>query len=117
LPLRRDSAYPVGMAFPRPSRPGVLLADLKAFFSGGERHKFVAGGVAILMPVIIMAGFYVDSKKEPPKPQLIYVQEFAADRTDDDIRKQNIADQKDLDARREAKRKEWQRLADKMGIE
>lgn len=103
--------------FPRPARPQALLADLKAFVRGQERHKILGVIIAIIMPSLMLAGFYVDSKRDKRKPDIIYVQNYAPDRTDEQIREQNIRDQKILDAKREAKRREYQRLADKLGIE
>ncbi len=104
------------MALPRPSSPRALWADIKAFGAGEGKFKLMAAGVAIVMPALMIAGFYVDSKMDKPKAKIFYVPSFAADRTDAEIIKQNIADQKELDARREAKRLEYQRLADRLGI-
>jgi hypothetical protein len=102
--------------FPRPSRPRVFLADLGSFLRGPGRHKILFALLSILMPMLIVAGFYVDSKTDRRKADIIYVQNFAPDRTDEEIRRQNIADQKILDAKREARRREYQRLADQLGI-
>jgi hypothetical protein len=102
--------------FPRPARPGALVADLKAFLRGQERHKIWGVVIAIVMPGLILTGFYVDSKRDKRKPDIIYVQNYAPDRTDEEIRRQNIADQKILDARREEKRRQYQKLADQLGI-
>jgi len=82
-----------------------------------EKHKFFIALLSIMMPMIIVLGFYVDSKRDPQKATITYVTSWPTTRTDAEIEKQNIADQKILDARREAKRLEFQRLADKLGIE
>ena len=103
--------------FPRPARPRALLADLASFLRGQERHKILFALLSILMPALIVAGFYIDSKTDRRKPDIIYVQNYAPDRTDAQIRRQNMADQKILDAKREAKRREYQKLADQLGIE
>ena len=105
------------MAIPRPSRPSALLADMKAFLKGDQRYKLLFGILAIMMPALIIAGFYRDSLLAKPQAKLIFVQYYKPDRTDDEIRKQNIADQKVLDAKREERRMQYQRLADRLGID
>jgi hypothetical protein len=105
------------MAIPRPSSPRAAWADLKAFWQGQERHKLVFGLLAIMMPTLIMTGFYIDSRMDKPQAKIFYVQSFRSDRTDAEIRKQNIADQKALDTAREKRRQEYQRLADRLGID
>ncbi|ATE62986.1 hypothetical protein [Rhizorhabdus dicambivorans] len=102
--------------FPRPARPQALIADLKAFLRGQERHKILGAMIAIIMPTLILAGFYVDSKRDKRKPDIIYVQNYAPGRTDEEIKRQNIADQKILDAQREARRQQYQKVADQLGI-
>lgn len=105
------------MAIPRPSTPRAAWADLKAFIGGQEKHKIGIAIVSILMPALLVFGFYIDSKTKAPGPQVIYAQSWPADRSDAVIEKQNIADQKILDAKRAEKRKQYQQLADKLGIE
>ena len=105
------------MAIPRPSSPRAAWTDLKAFVGGQEKHKIGLAIVAMAMPALMIFGFYLDSRTDPPGPQVIYAQSWRADRSDAVIEKQNIADQKVLDAAREKKRLEYQKLADKLGIE
>jgi len=103
--------------FPRPSRPRAFVADLKAFLRGQERHKILFALLSIMMPMLILTGFYFDSKTDPRKAQIIFVENWPASRTDAEIIKQNIADQKIRDAQRAEKQREYQRLADKLGID
>lgn len=103
--------------FPRPSRPGAFWADLKAFLHGQERHKLLFGLLSILMPALIVLGFYVDSRTDPPKAQIIFVQSWPSSRTDAEIEKQNIADQKVRDAQLAEKRRGYQKLANQLGID
>lgn len=105
------------MALPRPSKPSALWRDLKNFLAGEHRHKVLFGALAILMPTLLVAGFYVDSKEEPPKPQMYFLPSWPADRSDAEIIALQKVDQAKKDARREAKRQEYQRLADQLGIE
>lgn len=103
--------------FPRPSGPRAAWTDLKAFWRQQERHKILFALLSILMPMLIVTGFYVDSKRDAPRETITYINSWPASRTDAEIEKQNIADQKILDAKREAKRREYQKLADQLGIE
>ncbi len=102
--------------FPRPSSPRVVWADFKALLGTQERYKIGIAALSILMPALMVTGFYLDSRTDPPGRHIYYIQSFRADRTDAEIEKQNIADQKILDAKKEARRLEYQRLADKLGI-
>lgn len=103
--------------FPRPSTPRAFLSDLKAFFGQQDRHKLLIAVISALMPMIIIWGFYLDSRTDKPKVQVIFVQSWPSNRTDAEIEKQNIADQKVRDAERKKKQEEYRRLADKLGID
>lgn len=118
LARRAFAPYLAAMAvFPRPSRPSAVWADFKAFLRQQERIKILFALLSILMPMIIVTGFYFDSKTDKPKAQIIFVNSWPSSRTDAEIIKQNIADQKILDAARLKKQQEYQRLADQLGIE
>jgi hypothetical protein len=103
--------------FPRPSRPSAVWADFKAFLKQQERPKFFILALSIAIPLLIVAGFYHDAGMDRPAPRIVYVQSWPANRTDAEIVKQNIADQKILDAKRRETQKQYQRLADTLGID
>jgi len=88
-----------------------------AFLRQREKHKLLFALLSIMMPMLIVLGFYFDSMTDPPRAQIIYVQSWPANRTDAEIERQNIADQKILDAKRRARQEDYKRLADKLGIE
>ena len=104
--------------FPRPVSPRAAFADLRAFLGQSSREQRFAAVLALLVTTIIVIVFFVDSKiNTAPPPQIIYVKDWKADRTDAEI----IADQKKHQAEREAALKERQRqfqeLENKLGIE
>ena len=106
------------MALPRPASPKALIADLRAFFSERRPHQLVAAALAIAMPVIIVIGFIVDARTNiAPGEQLIYVESWRADRSDEEIK----ADQQRRQAEREAAQAERQRqfkqLEKQLGME
>lgn len=103
------------MAFPRPSSPLAAWRDLKAFLSQQERHKFVFGAIALGMPVLIVTGFYVDSNIKP-EAQIIYVQNWPASRSDEEIKAQQKIDQAKRDKEAAEKRRHYQELEKRLGI-
>ena len=102
--------------FPRPRSPRVLLADLKAFLSGDQRHKLLFAFLSLLLPTLLIAGFYHDSHVEPPPPEMTFIPSWPATRTDAEIIAQQKIDQIALDKRRAEKQAEFKRLADQLGI-
>jgi len=107
------------MALPRPASPRTFWADLKAFLAGQDKTKIAIGLLAILMPVIIVTGFILDTRTGimSNRLRIVYVQSWPANRSDDEIKKQNAIDQKKRDAERLEKQRAYQRLAKNLGIE
>ena len=104
--------------FPRPVSPRAAFADFRAFLSHREREHWIGAALAVLVTVIIIIEFLVDSKiNTAPPPQIIYAEQWRADRTDAEI----IADQKKHQAAREAaqreKQRQFQKLEKQLGIE
>lgn len=95
--------------FPRPSTPRAFWSDLRAFLGVRGRHQVLIAIVSVLIPVAIVAGFYVDSRIEEPPLGVIYVESWPADRTDAEIVAQQKIDQAKRNAAAEAKRQEFQR--------
>jgi hypothetical protein len=98
--------------------PRAALRDLKAFLGQRSREQLLGATLAILVTIIILIIFFVDSKiNTAPPPQIVYVENYGPDRTDADI----IADQKKASEERhkaeEAKRREFQKLEKQFGIE
>ncbi len=103
--------------FPSPVSPRAAIADFRAFLRHREREHWIGAALAVLVTVIIIIEFLVDSKiNTAPPPRVIYVEQWKADRTDAEI----IADQKKDQAAREAARKErqrqFQRLEKQLGM-
>ena len=91
---------------PPVSRPGVALRDLLAFLRQRSREQVIGATLAVLVTMMIVIIFLVDSKiNTAPPPQVVYVQLYDSNRTDAEI----IADQKKDQAKREAAAKERQR--------
>ena len=104
--------------FPRPVSPRAAFRDLKNFIRHSGRERWIGGACAILVTIIIVIEFLVDSKiNTAPPPRIVYAESWTANRTDAQI----IADQKKDQAAREAAMKErqrqFQKLEKQLGIE
>ena len=98
--------------------PRAALRDLTACMRQRSREQVLAATMAVLVTIIIVIIFFVDSKiNTAPPQQIVYVENYGPDRTDADI----IADQKKASEERrraeEARRKEFQKLQKDLGIE
>jgi hypothetical protein len=97
--------------FPRPVSPRAAWADFRAFLRHREREHWIGAILAVLVTIIIVIEFLVDSKiNTAPPPRVIYVEQWSANRTDAEIQ----ADQKKYQAEREAAQKERQRQFQKL---
>jgi hypothetical protein len=98
--------------------PRAALRDLTAFMRQRSREQMIGAALAVLVTIIIVIVFLVDSKiNTAPPPQIVYVENYGPGRTDADI----IADQKKESEQRrqaaEARRKEFEKLQKELGIE
>ena len=97
--------------FPSPVSPRAALADFRAFLRHRERENWIGAALAVLVTIIIVIEFFVDSQiNTAPPPRLVYVEQWKADRTDAQI----VADQKKHQAEKEAAAKERQRQFQKL---
>jgi hypothetical protein len=98
--------------------PRAALRDLTAFMRQRSREQVIGASLAVLVTIIIVIIFFVDSKiNTAPPPQIVYVENFGPDRTDADI----VRDQKKASEERrkaeEARRQEFEKLQKQLGIE
>ncbi|MCY7280099.1 MAG: hypothetical protein LH610_04240 [Sphingomonas bacterium] len=104
---------------PPTSSPRAALRDFVAVFRDGDNRDRVLGlTLSVLVTIIILIVFFVDSQiNTAPPPQITYVQDYKPGRTDADI----IADQEKDEAQRVAAAKErqrqFQKLEKQFGIE
>lgn len=113
------AAYLGAMAIlPPMSSPRAALRDLVTFIRHREREHVLGMTMAILVTIIIVIIFLVDSQiNTAPPQQIIYVEQYPANRTDAEI----IADQKVDQAKREAaareKQRQFQKLEKQLGMD
>jgi hypothetical protein len=97
--------------FPRPSSPRTAYRDFMTFVRHREREHVIGAALAVLITIIIVIEFLVDSKiGTAPPPQITYVELYPSNRTDAEI----VADQKKDAADKEAAIKERQRQFQKL---
>ena len=112
-PIYADMAILPPMVGPR-----AALRDLTAFLRQRSHEQLIGAALAVLVTIIILIIFFVDSKiNTAPPPQVIYVENYGPDRTDAQI----IADQKKASEDRrkaeQARQEEFKKLEKKFGIE
>ena len=68
--------------FPPVSGPRALWADLKLFWSTRTRVQWIAGTLAVLIPISLGVAFWLDGRTNiAPGPQLMLVDSWPANRT------------------------------------
>jgi hypothetical protein len=102
---RGDYLGPMSV-FPRPAGPRALWADLKLFWSTRTRVQWIAGTLAVLIPIGIAIAFYFDARTNiRPGATVIMVESWPTTRTDAEVRarQQHLAE---LRNRRDAERRQ-----------
>jgi hypothetical protein len=105
--------------FPRPVSPRSAFGDLRYYLLEHRAHKWPLLGLSVAMTWLLIWAFLIDSKRDDTRKQneIIYIENDVGNRSDAAI----ILQQKMELARREVllqkKQQEFQRLADKFGID
>lgn len=120
LAMRPAPSYLGGMSvLPPMVNPRAAMSDFGAALRGdSKRDRIIGLAIAILVTTIILIIFFVDAKiNTAPPPRVVYVENYAPDRSDADI----IASQKEDSARRKAfaleKQRQFQALQKRLNIE
>lgn len=84
-----------------------------------NRRQWLFLGLSFAVTFAVLFGFLIDSdfRKLQPGPQLIYVENWRADRSDAEIVAQQRRDQAVKKLQEEERRKQFQRLGNQLGIE
>jgi hypothetical protein len=104
--------------FPRPSSPRAAFGDLIAFLRHREREHVIGAALAILVTIIIVIEFVVDSKvNTAPPPEVVEVQLYPANRTDADIVRDQKKDMAEREAAKKADQQQYKQLAKQLHID
>lgn len=114
--------YLGGMALPPISRPSAAFADLRAFLASREKHQWVFALLSLLITGYFITVFLIQSKtKEYKPPEIVWVQDYAPNRSDAEIKAQQridqakrLSEQAELKKLQEAQRKESAKLQKKL---
>lgn len=100
------------------SSPRAALQDLVAFIKRRDREQIWGLTMALLVTTIIIIVFTVDPKiNTAPPPSVVYVEDYPATRTDADIKRDQAKDAEIRHQQKEAKKKQFKELQDRLGIE
>ncbi|WP_033074312.1 hypothetical protein [Sphingopyxis sp. MWB1] len=94
------------------------FSDFWDYIRQPRPHRWPLWGLAVAISLVI---FYGLSKYivpyERPKPQIIYFENWTADRSESDVRADWVARAKETTRRNAERRAQYQKLADMMGVE
>jgi hypothetical protein len=103
--------------FPRPVGPRAAIADFVAAVRHSSREQKIGATLAFLSTVIVVILFLVDSKiNTAPPTQIVYVEQWNANRTDAEIIEQQKIDQAKREAARRERQRQFQELERQLGM-
>lgn len=111
---------------PRPSSPAGAVRDFIDFVRAPRKHKLLFFFVSLLFPLGLFAALLQEAKVDavyvPPK--IVYVQQWPASRTVEQVRAQQAKDlpaelarKKEREAAAERTRQAYRRIADALNID
>ena len=114
---RRQPYFRFMSWFPRPASPRAAFRDLAAFMRQRSREQLIGASLALLVTAIIVIEFVVDAKiNTAPPPQVIYVDQWPASRTDAEIAADQKKDQAEKEAAQKEKQRQFQELENRFGM-
>ena len=103
--------------FPKPVGPRAAFSDLFAFMRQRSREQVIGATLAVLVTVIIVIEFLVDSKiNTAPPPQVVYAESWSSNRTDAEIVAEQKKDQAQRDAAAKEKQRQFKELEKQLGM-
>ena len=104
--------------FPPMHSPRAAWRDLRAVMQRRSREHVIAAGLSILLTVIIIVVFFLDAKVNTAPPVTVtYVDSWSANRTDAEIKADQITDQKAREKRAAERQEQFKEIANSFGIE
>ena len=98
--------------------PRAAFGDLRAFMRQRSREQVIGATMALLVTVIILILFFVDSKiNTAPPPTMVVVELYDTNRTDAEIIADQKRDQAELDRRKAESRRKFQEIQNQLGME
>lgn len=98
--------------------PRAAFRDLLAVMRRRSREQAIAAGLSILFTIILVVVFFYDSKVNTAPPVTItYVESWSSNRTDAEIKADQVKDQKAREERAKARQEQFKEIANTFGIE
>ena len=98
--------------------PRAAFGDLAAFMRQRSREQVIGATLAILVTIIILILFFVDSKiNTAPPPTVVMVDLYETNRTDAEIVADQKRDQAELERRQAESRAKFQEIQNQLGME
>ena len=98
--------------------PRAAFGDLAAFMRQRSREQVIGATLAILVTIIILILFFVDSKiNTSPPPTVVMVDLYETNRTDAEIIADQKRDQAELERRQAESRAKFQEIQNQLGME
>ncbi len=103
---------------PPTSGPRAALRDLGAFLRQRSREQVIGAMLAVLVTIIILILFFVDSQiNTAPEPTVVFVEDFPANRSDDQIKADQAVDSQERREAAIARQREFQKLENTLGMD
>ena len=90
---------------------------MRAFIGERGQHRLVAALLAVLVPGVIFTLLFLQDRNYKPPERTVYVKMYAADRTDAQIIADQTKAQEEKDALARERQRQFQNLANMLGIE
>jgi hypothetical protein len=88
---------------------------MRAFWQQRPRHQWVAGTLAVLIPVAIVFAFWLDSRTNVrPRYTITYVDSWRADRSDDEIKAKQESDRAERERREAERQRQFKQIDDRL---
>jgi len=98
--------------------PKVAWRDFRAVVSRRSRESTLAAVLAVVITVVILVIFFLDAKVNTAPPVTItYVDSWSANRTDAEIKADQIRDKQAAEKRAAARQEQFKEIANTFGIE
>lgn len=98
--------------------PKVVWQDLRAILRRRSREQAIALALSFLFTVVIIVVFFLDAKvNTAPPPTVTFVDSWSVNRTDAEIKADQVKDQKAREERARARQEQFKEIANTFGIE
>jgi hypothetical protein len=98
--------------------PKAAWRDLLAVMRRRSREQALAAALALVIPLIIVVVFILDAKVNTAPPVTVtYVDSWSVNRTDAEIKADQIKDQKAREDRARVRQEQFKEIANSFGIE